>query len=72
MKALLVLLLLPIIGFAKTDEQQKRDRKYPGGWDEMDIQVQPELPATYKTSRKYYESKLQNPNDNRMPASHDD
>ncbi len=70
---ILISLLLPLIGLAKTNEQMQRERKYPGGWDEMDIQVQKELPATYKTSRKYYEVKMQNPNNNnRLPASHDD
>jgi hypothetical protein len=70
--AIVFSLLIPILGFAKPEEQIKKERKYPGGWDEQDIQVQNELPATYKTPRKYYESKLLKPSDGRMPASHEE
>jgi hypothetical protein len=73
MKILIVaLILLPMASFAKTEEQMRKERKYPGGWDEQEIQIQNELPATYKTPRKYYESKLNNPNTGRLPASHED
>lgn len=70
--AIVFSLLLPILGFAKTEEQIRKERKYPGGWDEQDIQVQSELPATYKTPRKYYESKMLQPSDGRLPASHEE
>lgn len=69
---ILLSLLLPFISFAKSQEEMRKERKYPGGWDEMDIQVQSELPATYKTPRKYYETKLQQPNNGRLPASHEE